>query len=254
MPTIPIVPQTASSVPFAIEPSAVTEAKLIAAYAEWDGTGASGTFLPCLAIYSDAGVRLGRVFPSASVAAGDKAVVTYAPFPGGIGPGIRFNTNNQGGYLDITTNNEDPTTWGFQLTDKTPATGGIFIHSDGGAGQLFQTDLANNGGFNFIANGASNAGFTVTTNGATNSGVTLSTNDAGNIGINLSAGGANNDGIDLQASGTGNGGIALGTSGGSDISLTATSPGNIKLVGLPTSAAGLPAHSVWNNAGVLNIV
>lgn len=85
MPTIPIVPETIAGVPFAITPSNVTEAKLIAAYAEWDGTGASGNFLPCLAIYSDAGVRLGRVFPSSPVAAGDSAVVTYAPFPGGIG-------------------------------------------------------------------------------------------------------------------------------------------------------------------------
>ncbi len=33
-----------------------------------------------------------------------------------------------------------------------------------------------------------------------------------------------------------------------------TLPTPLILSGLPTSAAGLPAGSVWNNAGVLNIV
>lgn len=84
MPTIPIVPQTTAPVPFAVVELQTLEAELLCAYAEWDGTGASGAFLPCLAIYSDAGIRLGRVFPGSTVAAGDAAVVTYAPFPGGI--------------------------------------------------------------------------------------------------------------------------------------------------------------------------
>ena len=39
----PIVPASTASVPFAVVPSTVTEPTLIAAYAEWDGTGASGT-------------------------------------------------------------------------------------------------------------------------------------------------------------------------------------------------------------------
>lgn len=84
MPTIPIVPQTTAPVPFAVVELQTLEAELLCAYAEWDGSGASGDFLPCLAIYSDARIRLGRVFPGATVAAGDSAVVTYAPFPGGI--------------------------------------------------------------------------------------------------------------------------------------------------------------------------
>lgn len=84
MPTIPIVPQTTAPVPFAVVELQTLEAELLCAYAEWDGSGASGDFLPCLAIYSDAQIRLGRVFPGATVAAGDSAVVTYAPFPGGI--------------------------------------------------------------------------------------------------------------------------------------------------------------------------
>lgn len=86
MPTVPIVPQTTAPAPFAVVELETLEAELLVAYAEWDGTGASGDFLACLAIYSDAGVRLGRVFPNATVTAGESAVVTYAPFPGGIAP------------------------------------------------------------------------------------------------------------------------------------------------------------------------
>jgi len=85
MPTVPIVPSTPQTVPAAVIASNVTEAVLIAAYAEWNGAAASGDFLPCLEIYSDAGIRMCRVFPSTTVKAGDSAVVSYAPFPGGIG-------------------------------------------------------------------------------------------------------------------------------------------------------------------------
>src|SRR5579864_5672189 len=85
MPTVPIVPSTPQTVPAAVIASNVTEAVLIAAYAEWNGASASGDFLPCLEIYSDAGIRMTRVFPSTTVKAGDSAVVSYAPFPGGIG-------------------------------------------------------------------------------------------------------------------------------------------------------------------------
>jgi hypothetical protein len=53
-------------------------------------------------------------------------------------------------------------------------------------------------------------------------------------------------------SGSGNGGDLIlragvnGPSGGSD--------GNIKMPSLPTSSAGLPSGSIWNNLGILNIV
>ncbi len=102
MPTVPIVPQSVAAVPFSVTPATGTEAKLITVYAEWNGAAASGNFLPCLAIYDNSGVRLGRVFPSSTVTAGDSAVVTYAPFPGGIGTkaasgsGYQFNTGTYG--------------------------------------------------------------------------------------------------------------------------------------------------------------
>lgn len=47
--------------------------------ATFDCTGAAGACLPCLSVYSENGVLLGR-FPAAQVAAGDTAEVTWAPF------------------------------------------------------------------------------------------------------------------------------------------------------------------------------
>jgi hypothetical protein len=47
--------------------------------ATFDGTGASGAYLPCCSIYSQAGALLARDFPS-QVAAGSSAEVTYHPF------------------------------------------------------------------------------------------------------------------------------------------------------------------------------
>ncbi len=48
--------------------------------ARFDGSGAAGAFLPCLAIYAPSGELLGRTFPSDSLAVGDAAEVTFAPF------------------------------------------------------------------------------------------------------------------------------------------------------------------------------
>lgn len=51
-----------------------------AVFAIFDGTAAGGTFLPCLTFLSQDGRILSRVFPTASVPAGDIADVTYSPF------------------------------------------------------------------------------------------------------------------------------------------------------------------------------
>lgn len=67
--------------------------------ARWDGSGAGGAFLPCLAIYSQDGKLLSRTRPEQEFAAGDSGVVTYAPFlntraelapVGAIVPYVRF--------------------------------------------------------------------------------------------------------------------------------------------------------------------
>jgi hypothetical protein len=62
-----------------VEPTAAT--------ATFDGSGASGTFLCALSFYAQSGELLSRVFPSQSVASGDTAQVSYAPFPGGLTTG-----------------------------------------------------------------------------------------------------------------------------------------------------------------------
>ena len=48
--------------------------------ASWDGSGASGAFLPCLGLYSQDDKLMGRFHPGTQVEAGDSATVTYAPF------------------------------------------------------------------------------------------------------------------------------------------------------------------------------
>lgn len=46
----------------------------------FDGTGAAGSFLPALGIYSQSGELLSRTFPSTPVVVGDSAEVTFLPF------------------------------------------------------------------------------------------------------------------------------------------------------------------------------
>lgn len=56
--------------------------QLSSVVARWDGAAASGTFKPCLSIYSQDGVLVSRTFPGTDMAPGDSGVVTYAPFLG----------------------------------------------------------------------------------------------------------------------------------------------------------------------------
>lgn len=48
--------------------------------AKFNGAGAAGTFLPCLSVFSQDGRLMGRFHDDEWCAAGDTAVVTYAPF------------------------------------------------------------------------------------------------------------------------------------------------------------------------------
>lgn len=54
--------------------------QLVSVSAQYDGAGASGTFLPCLSILSQDSKLIGRYFPSQSLAVGDSGEVTYGPF------------------------------------------------------------------------------------------------------------------------------------------------------------------------------
>lgn len=48
--------------------------------ATFDGAGAAGDFLPCVAVYSQSGRLLSRTFPASSVPVGGVSAVTFAPF------------------------------------------------------------------------------------------------------------------------------------------------------------------------------
>lgn len=50
--------------------------------AQFNGSGAGGTFYPCLSVYSQDDKLIGRFFPAQALAAGDSAEVTFAPFLG----------------------------------------------------------------------------------------------------------------------------------------------------------------------------
>lgn len=74
------------AIPFTYELGSTEQLRAVSAFAHWDGTNASGAFLPCLTFYDQNGNRFMRVFPSQTIPVGGTADVTYAPFPGGIGP------------------------------------------------------------------------------------------------------------------------------------------------------------------------
>ena len=48
--------------------------------ARFNGTAAASGFLPSLSVYSQEGRLVGRFHPRTTVAVGDTAIVTYAPF------------------------------------------------------------------------------------------------------------------------------------------------------------------------------
>jgi hypothetical protein len=48
--------------------------------ATFDGSGAAGSFLACLSLYSPGGALMSRSFPDDAISVGDVAKVTYAPF------------------------------------------------------------------------------------------------------------------------------------------------------------------------------
>jgi hypothetical protein len=206
-------------------------------YGVFDGTGAGTAFYPTIRLLAPGGDVVGEYRAEATVAAGASAQVTW--FPGVTESGdIRFNVDNEGGYLDITTNNKDPNGYGFALTDLT--NGGILVHGNGGGGVVLEADQANNPGVSLITRGASNSGLDFETHDMNNAGFNFTTNDSGNGGFAVNTLGASNGGIALTAGAAG--GIALTLSGG----------GQLLMSGLPTANPG-GSHRVWNNGGVLNI-
>ena len=92
-----------ADVPFTLQLNPGQDVRVFSVCAEWDGSGASGAFHPCLSLYSQDGVLVSRTRPEQTFAAGDSGVVTYAPFlhsevpavAGGNGPA--FSVANSSG-------------------------------------------------------------------------------------------------------------------------------------------------------------
>ena len=76
-----ILPGGQSSAPFTYTVPGSTAFNLLAVRALVDGTSAAGAFLPCVQLWSDAGVLMAQRLGD-SVAAGGAADVTFAPFLG----------------------------------------------------------------------------------------------------------------------------------------------------------------------------
>jgi len=72
--------QGGGTVPFTTKLAPGQDIELASVTATWDAAGASGTFLPCLSIYSQEGVLLSRTFPSQTLTTGDSGEVTFSPF------------------------------------------------------------------------------------------------------------------------------------------------------------------------------
>lgn len=68
------------------------EFELLAVNATFDGTNAATAYLPCVEVVSDAGLVVARNVALESVAAGDSAEVTFAPFLGRAGSGSNTTT------------------------------------------------------------------------------------------------------------------------------------------------------------------
>lgn len=72
-------------VPFAYTLAAGERFQVESISGAWDGTGASGSFLPCVSVYSQDGKLLGRFKGDITVSAGDSFTeATFAPFLKGV--------------------------------------------------------------------------------------------------------------------------------------------------------------------------
>lgn len=110
--------------------------------ASYDGTGAAGSFVPVLQVVAPGGAIIGEYPLGQTLAAGASADISW--FPGVTGAastaasGIQFDTDNEGGYLDITTNDTDGDGNGIHLTDASD--GGILIEAGAGGITIRDTD------------------------------------------------------------------------------------------------------------------
>ncbi len=173
---------------------------LLAVNATFDGSAAGVAFLPCVEVISDAGLVVARSVGTETVAAGDTAEVTFAPFLG------RARTIDTSGFLHWGTNT-DSGSQGLTLDGDgvfSFTTGGHdFTVGTGGAGTLLLD--ANIGNFTLKNNWAS-----ITSVGSTSLDVTLGGQ------LNMTTGAINaaaQHAITLDAHATAGGADAVSVSG-----------------------------------------
>jgi len=213
------------------------------AFATFDGTGASGAWRPAFTVRAQNGAIIGRVFPTQELATGDSAAVTYGPFGIALsestgGSGIQFNTDNEGGYLFLRSNDQGVVsgTAGVDIRDA----------SDGG----IQIEVENDGDLNLFADGTGD--IQVLGSHDVNVSATRDANISGNRDIAMAA----DESFTLTANQGGGGGniLKLSADGAGDLTFSDTGFtrfSNSDLLSLRVNAAGeiemvLLAASVFN--------
>jgi hypothetical protein len=98
--------------------------------ASYDGGGAAGSFIPAVQVISPAGEDAGTYTAVSELAAGDSADVSFGPFLVGLGDAIRFDVDNRGGTLRVTTTGQDGVT-GDGMRFVTEGGGGYDVVSSG---------------------------------------------------------------------------------------------------------------------------
>lgn len=125
--------------------------------ATFDGAAAAGSFVPTLQILAPNGAVLAACPTSTAVVAGESADVSWFPrgsVSAGSGPGggIQFDTDNEGGWLEITTNNAGPGGFGIKLVDEddndllVDTDSRLLINTEQNGGLLFGTAGGGAGG------------------------------------------------------------------------------------------------------------
>ena len=155
--------------------------------------------------------------------------------PGGPNVGIIFNYDNEGGYLDITTNDQDGSSVGLSLIDtnhgiKIRETGdsGLYIGDEGDGGVDIET--LGDGGIRITDNGSTSTGGVRIASNASDGGVNISDNGAG-----LSIGEFGDGGVLIKNQGAGSLTISNIGNGGTQISDT----GSGGMVNRETSSGGI---------------
>ncbi len=245
----------------ALDTYVVPGAVIITPYAVstiFDGSGASGSFLPCLTFKTQTGAVIARC-PAPEVASGDTAEVSWFPHVAQaaatpVGSGIQFDTEPQDGdwlFVETTGSNPDLAQSsiqftntgndGIQLVDKgaggvslgATADGGIILNSEGTSHGKLDLESSATDGELIIRNTGSNG---------------LLISDDSSSGISMTQ--VSDGGITLFDEGTGGIFIAGNSTGG--VFLYDNGGGGIFMRGLPNSAPGA-SNQLWNNGGVLNI-